>query len=97
MEKAKQLCCRLAVLLTVACFAFDVAAQTSIKGHVKDAAGEDIIGATVTLKDQSGGTITDFDGNFELQCKAGTKLVITYVGFNPQEVSAKDGMEVVLQ
>lgn len=97
MEKAKQLCCRLAVLLTVACFAFDVAAQTSIKGHVKDATGEDIIGATVTLKDQSGGTITDFDGNFELQCKAGTKLVITYVGFNPQEVSAKDGMEVVLQ
>ena len=92
MEKAKQLCCRLAVLLTVACFAFDVAAQTSIKGHVKDATGEDIIGATVTLKDQSGGTITDFDGNFELQCKAGTKLVITYVGFNPQ-----DGMEVVLQ
>ncbi len=96
MKRTKNLIYRLLMLTAVVFFALDLSAQT-IKGHVKDATGEDIIGATVTLKDQSGGTITDFDGNFELQCKAGTKLVITYVGFNPQEVSAKDGMEVVLQ
>ncbi len=77
-------------------FAMTISAQTTIKGHVKDDTGEGIIGASIVVKGTQGGTVTDFDGNFAVQCKAGATLVITYIGFVPQEVKAKDGMEITL-
>ena len=57
------------------------------KGVVKDAAGEAIIGASVVVKGSTNGTITDFDGNFELSdVKKGAVLQISYVGYITQEV-----------
>ena len=57
------------------------------KGVVKDAAGESVIGASVVVKGTTNGTITDFDGNFELSnVKKGDILVISYVGFQTQQV-----------
>ena len=41
--------------------------------------------------------MTDFDGNFTLKCQSGAKLVITYIGYTPQEVAAKDGMLVTMK
>ena len=41
-------------------------AQTQVTGHVADVRGEDIIGANVTVKGTSNGTITDIDGNFTI-------------------------------
>ena len=96
MEKAKKLFYRLSAMFAVLSFALDVSAQTTISGHVVDDAGLEVIGASVMEKGTSNGTVTDFDGNFKLQCKAGATLVITYIGFTPQEVKAKDGMEVTL-
>jgi len=73
-----------------------VSAQ-SIKGNVKDYSGEPVIGATVVQKgNASNATITDFDGNFTIKAKAGTTLVISYVGMTTQEVKASDGMQVTL-
>ena len=51
-------------------------AQITVNGHVKDATGEDIIGATVRIVGQQGGTVTDFNGNFQLKAKAGAELQI---------------------
>lgn len=81
------------LFLTVNAFA----QQIAVKGLVKDATGEPVIGATVRIADGSGGAVTDFDGNFTLNVKAGTKLQISYIGYDTQEVVAKDGMIVVLK
>ena len=87
---------RLLTFVAVMFFALDISAQTTIRGHVKDDTGEDVIGASVVVKGTNNGTVTDFDGNFSLQCKAGATLVFTYIGFNPQELVAKNGMEVTM-
>ena len=97
MKRQKNLCSRLLMMLAVMFFALDVSAQTTINGHVKDETGEGVIGASVMVKGTSNGTVTDFDGNFSLKCKTGATLVITYIGYNPQELPAKDGMEVTLK
>ena len=68
-----------------------------INGQVKDDMGEAVIGASIVVKGTSNGTVTDFDGNFTLKCQSGAKLVITYIGYTPQEVAAKDGMQVTLK
>ena len=70
-----------------------------VSGQVVDEEGEAVIGATVIVVggNASQGTVTDFDGNFTIKCKAGQKLQITYVGYQPQTVEAKSGMKVVMK
>lgn len=97
MKRQKNLCYRLLMILAVMFFALDVSAQTTINGRVKDELGEPVIGASVVVKGTSNGAVTDFDGNFSLKCKAGATLVFTYIGFNPQEQAAKNGMLVTLK
>ncbi len=97
MEKTKSQFCRLLMFIAVVFFALDVSAQTTVSGHVKDDTGEDVIGASVMEKGTSNGTVTDFDGKFTLQCKSGATLVISFIGYNPQEVKAKDGLEITLK
>ena len=97
MKRLKNLYYRLLMMLAVMFFALDVSAQTTINGRVKDEMGEAVIGASVVVKGTSNGTVTDFDGNFSLKCKPGVTLVFTYVGYNPQEQSANNGMEIVLK
>ena len=96
MGKTKNLLSRLLLLCAVMLFAWDVSAQTTISGVVKDDAGETVIGASVMVKGTSNGTVTDLDGNFQLKCDAGATLVFTYIGCVPQELKAVNGMEVVL-
>ena len=72
-------------------------AQTEIKGTVVDETGEGVIGATVKEKGTSNGSVTDFDGNFKVKVKPGTMLVITYIGYDPMEVAATQGMKVELK
>ena len=69
------------------------------KGTVKDATGETVIGASIVVKGTTNGTITDFDGNFELtNVKVGDIIQISYVGFSTKEIKW-DGkpMDVVLK
>lgn len=47
-----------------------------------------VIGANIMVKGTTNGTITDFDGNFELQAGAGDILVVSYMGYKSQEVKA---------
>ena len=71
-------------------------AQSEIKGTVNDAMGP-IIGATVMEKGTSNGTVTDFDGNFTIKVEAGKTLVFSYIGYDSQELPAKNGMEVMMK
>jgi len=97
MKQEKKTMHRVLMMLTVVLFALDVSAQTMISGHVKDNVGDDIIGASVVVKGTSHGTVTDLNGKFSLMCQPGATLVFTYIGYNPQEQKAKDGMEVTLK
>ena len=86
MKRSRNLCYRLLLMLAVVFFALDVSDM-----------GEAVIGASIVVKGTSNGTVTDFDGNFTLKCQSGAKLVITYIGYTPQEVAAKDGMLVTMK
>ncbi len=83
----------LGLFLSISAFA----QQITVNGHVKDATGEDIIGATVRVVGQQGGVITDFDGNFSIEAKQGDKLQISYIGYETQEVAAAPRVEVILR
>ncbi len=62
-------------------------AQKTIKGTVKDATGDPVIGANVLEKGTNNGTITDFEGNYTLtNVKANATLVFSYIGYVSQEI-----------
>ncbi|NJL76630.1 MAG: hypothetical protein HC892_18040 [Saprospiraceae bacterium] len=68
-------------------------AQRTISGKVTDAAtSEPLIGANILVVGTSSGTVTDFDGNYELQIPDGaTRLRVTYTGYSEQEVDVASG------
>ena len=72
-------------------------AQITVNGLVKDATGETVIGATVRVVGEQGGTVTDFDGKFVLKCAEGAELQISSVGYQTATVKAKENLIVVLQ
>ena len=82
----------LGLFLSVGAFA-----QIEVKGHVKDATGEPIIGATVRVDGTQTATITDFDGNFVLTANEGATITVTYIGYQPAMVMAAPTVEVTLQ
>ncbi len=67
------------------------AQQKAVQGMVFDAQREPIIGATVKEKGTNNATVTDLDGAFTLNVKPGTTLVVSYLGFQPQEVTVGSG------
>ena len=93
MERLKKrfLCFALLLVSTI------MYAQTEISGTVIDATGEAVIGATVKEKGTTNGTVTDFDGKFTIKVNEGTTLVISYIGYDSQELPAKNGMKVTLK
>lgn len=70
--------------------------QRTLTGMVTDEQGEPIVGATVIEHGKKTGTITNGDGAFSLATTPGTTLTISYVGFAPQTVKARNGMRVIL-
>ncbi|WP_195598121.1 TonB-dependent receptor [Bacteroides cellulosilyticus] len=65
-----------------------------VTGVVKDTNGETIIGANVTVKGQSIGTITDIDGRFVIDAPADAVLQITYIGYTSQEINIGNKKEL---
>lgn len=64
-----------------------LSAQRHITGSVTDGAGAPLIGATVLLKDSSKGTVTDMEGNYELDVpEEATHLIFSYTGFATQQL-----------
>lgn len=74
-----------------------VSAQTqTYRGVVVDSSGESLIGASVLVQGTTNGTITDFDGNFEITCPAGASLEFSYMGYKSQTLPATQDMRVTL-
>lgn len=69
--------------------------QQTVKGRVLDSNGEPVIGANVRVKDTKTATVTDVDGNFTLAVPAGSRLVVSYLGYKEQEVTVRGGEAVI--
>ena len=81
-------------------FCVGAIAQTQISGTVVDQTGEPVIGAYVTLEgDNSVGTITDFDGYYEILVKLNDRLIFSFNGYESQTLSVlgKSTLNVILK
>ena len=87
----------LALLLGLFLSVVAFAQQISVKGHVKDASGEDVIGATVRVAGTATATVTDFNGVFTLKADQGATITVSYVGYQTASVAAAPTLEITLQ
>ena len=73
-------------------------ATQKITGTVVDAMGP-VIGASVVEKGTTNGTVTDFDGNFTLNVKPGATIVISFIGFETQEIKVgnQDNFQITMK
>ncbi|RNC65812.1 TonB-dependent receptor [Proteiniphilum sp. X52] len=74
--------------------------KKQVSGVIRDEKGEAIIGANVIERNASGnGTVTDIDGKFALNVFENATILISYVGYLPQEISVarKTYIEVILK
>ncbi|MDD7597052.1 MAG: TonB-dependent receptor [Prevotella sp.] len=81
------------LVLSVSAFA----QQIAVKGHVKDETGEPIIGATIRVVGQTGGAVTDFDGNFTINANTGDMISVSYIGYDVFEAPATAKMTITLK
>ena len=72
------------------------AQKKNIQGFIFDEVGEPVIGATILIKGTNEGTITNIDGQFILSARIGSTLVISYIGYATQEVTAEDNLKIVM-
>ena len=88
----------LVALFVIGCLQL-IAQTRTIKGEVTDAQnGEALIGATVMVEGEKGGTVTDFDGNFSLQVSSSAKKIkVSYIGYIDKVLSISDNMKVKLE
>ncbi|OAV72743.1 Outer membrane receptor for ferrienterochelin and colicins [Bacteroidales bacterium Barb6] len=102
--KLSTLCLLFAVVFSQMCtplsaYADVTASQQSRKvtGSVTDGAGIPVIGANVIEKGTTNGTITDLDGNYSLSVSENAVLVVSYIGYLPQELPAAQAQKVILK
>ena len=83
----------LSLMLAVSAFA-----DINVKGQVIDADGsEPMIGVSVMVVGTTAGTITDFDGNFEIIVQDKAVLQFSYIGYKTIEVRAVENMQVIME
>ncbi|MBR6538826.1 MAG: TonB-dependent receptor [Bacteroides sp.] len=88
----------LVTLLAVLSWAVCPAQNITVKGHVKDTSGLEVIGANIIEKgNPTNGTTSDLDGNFTLTVPGDATLVVSFIGYTTQEVKAAPSLQVVLQ
>jgi len=62
--------------------------QILVSGNISESSGEPLIGATIIEKGTSNGTVSDYNGNYELSVGADAMLVVSYTGYSDQEADA---------
>ena len=81
------------LLLAVSAFA-----DIRVSGKVIDADGaEPLIGVSILVKGTTTGTVTDFDGNFELTVPDKSTLQISYIGYKTIELRAVEKMSIIME
>ncbi|WP_442587501.1 SusC/RagA family TonB-linked outer membrane protein [Pedobacter sp. AW31-3R] len=84
------------LVLSMTCIRMTTFAQAVVTGKVIDAkTSETIIGASVKVKNGTGGAITDANGIFKINAAAGAILQVSYIGYQPLEVPATSGTMVI--
>ena len=85
-----------AILFFLSLFAsISISAQTMVKGTVVDNEGLQLIGATVLVKGTTAGTVTDFEGNYEIEVpNKNDILIISYTGYVTSEIPV-NGQSIV--
>lgn len=86
MKEAKKWILFLCLLFSVTT-AMAQAGLVTVKGTVTDASREPLIGVTVQVAGQSGGTVTDFDGKYSIKVAAAGSLKFSYIGYQDQTIS----------
>ena len=87
MKKSRLITMLLALMVSLTSWA------QGISGTVVDDQGEAVIGASVVEKgNPQNGTITDFDGKFNIKVNQGATIVVSYIGYVTQEVKATNNM-----
>jgi TonB-linked SusC/RagA family outer membrane protein len=71
--------------------------ERKYSGTVKDESGEAVIGASINIKGSRSGTITDIDGKFSIEVPAGSTLLISYIGFTPQEIKLGENTNLKIE
>ncbi len=66
------------------------AQEITVKGHVKDALGDPVIGANVVVKGSSLGTITDINGAYSINAGKGETLVFSFIGYKEQSITVQN-------
>lgn len=90
----------LALLLPTLFISLNAQTARQISGTVKDASGELLIGVSVTVKGTHSGTVTDVNGNYQVNIPQGAKeLVFSYIGYEPQTVNAgtRSTLDIILK
>lgn len=64
--------------------------QETVTGRVTDSNGDALPGATIVEKGTTNGTVTDADGKYQLIVQQGAVLVVSFVGYESQEISVND-------
>ena len=98
--KSKKLIRPFSLLFLFFLFPLCAFAQTiTVKGVVKDANGETLIGVSVMEVGTSTGTITDVSGNYEIKTRANSSLSFSYLGYQKQviSVSGKTRIDIILK
>lgn len=71
--------------------------KTQVQGTVIDQNNQPLAGAMVQVTGTKDGSYTDLNGKFSVEVKEGATLTVSFVGFEDQNVAAKNGMRVVLK
>ena len=88
---------RSGLLLGLCCLSWSLSAQRmAVQGTVVDSSGEPVIGANVIVRGSSAGVATDLDGRFRLDVVPDATLVVSYLGYNTQEVPVNNRSQITI-
>ena len=84
------------LVILIACTQGMAQTVLTVSGKVTDEKGASVAGATITEKGTRNATTTTDDGSFTIKVKNKGRLIISYVGYEPYEVEAKEGLRISL-
>ncbi len=84
-------------LFAAVVFSLAMWADIHVSGVVVDEKGEPVIGASIQVKGSTQGTISDYDGKFELDVPDASTLIISFVGMANQELAAKPNLRITMK
>lgn len=88
---------KILTLLFLAALSVGLYAEKQVSGVVVDANGEPVIGASIQAKGTTQGTISDYEGKFEMEVSESVKtLVVSFVGMTTQEVAAGKNLKITM-